>query len=275
MGVCCGSNLFLYSKLLGIDAKLPSTTIFYSLALQKPKIYNLPLMKSSSRKTYTLFVLLLFFSASLFAQDNTGKLAPEDWKELNEGKIITKKRRTGNKIIAVAQGIVVADSKTIFDVIMECEKQKYFMPNFGGCETYYKDADSIYGKTIIDLPLTKKNLSFILFTRYKYTKRSSKISWSMDTSRKHPSYIADTYGFWEIQEINSGKNLVSFYSSNDFNFHWTINWFLEPISKALIKNGLPDLVKNVRARVESGQTWKLGDKVPKPKIIPPPESENN
>ncbi len=218
-------------------------------------------------KISSIIPLFLFFSAFLFAQENVDKLTPEDWGKLNKGKIITKKRRTGSNIIAVAQGIVVADSKTIFDVIMACDKHTDFMPNFKACETYYLDADSIYGKTIIDPPMTKKDLSFILFTKYKHTKTYSKIAWKMDTSQAHPNYIADNYGFWEIQEIGSGKHLLSFFSGNDFNFHWSVNWFLEPIFKALMKKSLPNLVRNVRARVESEQSWKMGDKIPNPKVM--------
>jgi hypothetical protein len=211
----------------------------------------------------TLFSLV---GIVLFAQQDLEKLSDKDFDKLKEGKVITNKRRKDGKIIVVAQGIVISDSRAIYDVIMNCDEHIDFMPNFKACESIYEYGDSAYGKTIIDPPLTKKDIAFYLFSKYMYSKSYSKISWKMDTSQVHPNYIADTFGFWEIQEIEPDEHLLSFYSNSDFNFHWTVNWLLEPIFKMFMKNGLPNLVKNVRARVESDQSWVMKDPHPSPKI---------
>ena len=164
------------------------------------------------------------------------KLTSVDIAKMKQGKVITKNQRLDNKLIVVAQGIVIGDSKQTFDVLMQCDKHTEFMPNFVACEEFYADQDSIYGKTVVDPPMSKKNVDFYLFTRYEYSKAYSKIAWRLNTNEKHPGYMADTYGFWEIKELEPDMLLLSFFSDSDFNFHWLVNWFLEPISKFLIKN---------------------------------------
>ena len=217
-------------------------------------------------KMTLLLTFFCLFGAVLIAQEDIEKLPVKDLNKLKEGKVITNKRRKDGKIIVVAQGIVVSDSRTIYDVIMNCNEHTDFMPNFKACESIYEYGDSAYGKTVIDPPMTKKDIAFFMFSKYMYSKRYSKISWKMDTSQVHPKYIADTFGFWEIQEIEADEYLLSFYSNSDFNFHWTVNWLLEPIFKMFMKNGLPNLVKNVRSRVESEQSWVMKDPHPSPKI---------
>ena len=215
----------------------------------------------------SFFGILFLFNVYLLGQEDIHKLPIEDLDKMNLGKVITKKRKTEDKVIVLAQGIVIGDSKTIFDVLMDCSKHKAFMPNFKACESYYEDVDSIYGKTVIDPPMTNKDYAFYLFTKFKYSDAYSKIAWKLDTSKVHPGPTKNTYGFWEIQKLEKNQYLLSFYSNSDFDFHWSINWLLEPLFQMFIKNGLPNLVKNVRARVESEQTWKIGDKMPVPRVV--------
>ena len=215
----------------------------------------------------SLLIALMLLNTVLLAQGSAEELSVADLDKMNRGKIITKKRRAESKIIVVAQGIVIGDSRKTFDVLMECDKHTEFMPNFKACEEYFHERDSIYGKTVIDPPMTKKDVSFYLFTKYRYSKKYAKIAWKLNTEENHPGYIADMYGFWEIKELGPNKQLLSFYSDSDFNFHWSVNWLLEPIFKFFIKNSLPDLIMNVRARVESGEKWVMGEKRPSPKVL--------
>jgi len=218
-------------------------------------------------KVTSILGLFLFFNVLLCAQEDIKKLPVEGLDKMNLGKIITKKRKTDEKVIVLAQGIVIGNSSVIFDVLMDCQYHIEFMPNFKACESYYEGVDSIYGKTVIDPPMTNKDYAFYLFTKFKYSETYSKIAWKLDTSKVHPSNTKDTYGFWEIQKLETNKHLLSFYSNSDFNFHWSIHWLLEPIFQMFIKKGLPDLVRNVRARVESEQTWAIGKEMPSPKIL--------
>ena len=170
-------------------------------------------------KITSILGIFFFFSTFLFAQEGIKKLPIEDLNKMNSGKVITKKRKTDSTILVIAQGIIIGDSRTVFEVLMNCQKHIEFMPNFKACESYYEGVDSIYGKTVIDPPLTKKDYTFYLFTKFNFTKRYSKIAWKLDTSKVYPSYTKDTYGFWEIQELEPNKQLLSFYSNSDFSFH--------------------------------------------------------
>ncbi len=182
------------------------------------------------------------------------------------GKILTKKIRTDSTVQVSSHCIIISEAKAIFDILMNCDAHSEFIPNYAGCEITFENADSIYGKTIINPPLSKKNISYFLATKYQFAEEYARISWEMDTSKDHPYYLSNTFGYWEIVKLESDHHIVTFYSDSDFDFNWSINWFLEPILKSAVKNSLPKLLRNLRARVESNEKWLIGHEIPAPLI---------
>ncbi|UCE04628.1 MAG: hypothetical protein JSW07_13500 [bacterium] len=194
--------------------------------------------------------------------------SPYDKNEISEmklGKVIKKKEVTPENVKVLAAGIVVSDIDAIRKVIIDCEKHKEFIPRCKLCQILHFKIDSIYSKIVIDTPLIP-DLTYYLETNLSYSDSVTLITWKMDTT-KPPPYILDTYGFWKITSLDSTTYILACYMDIDLKFHWTLNWILKPIIKFMIKNDLPELIENFRARIESQEIWEIGQKKPIPKIV--------
>lgn len=220
---------------------------------------------ASPRKTNEQLINLKRVNFSQTVKDSLSKISIKDLNEMRSGKIIKRKEQNGEKLIVLAKGIIVADINFIRKVLLKCEKHNEFIPRFKACYIYYNSNDSIYKKVVLDPPLFK-DVEYYLKTNIMFLDSVSIISWKLDTDNKHNSYIRDTYGFWKLTSLDSKIHILTIYMDTDFKFHWSINWILQEVLKSLIKKDLPKMIANVRARVESKENWKIGQKLPDPLI---------
>jgi len=220
---------------------------------------------ASPGKTDEQLLRLKRVNFSQTVKDSLFKISVKDLTEMKSGKIIKRKEQNGEKLIVLAKGILVSDINLIRKVLLECEKHNEFIPRFKACYIYYYRNDSIYKKVVLNPPIFK-DVEYYLKTNIMFLDSVSIISWKLDTDNKHNSYIKDTYGFWKLTSLDSKIHILTLYMDTDFKFHWSINWILQGVLKSLIRKDLPRMIANVRARVESKENWKNGQKLPDPLI---------
>jgi len=191
-------------------------------------------------------------------------IADENELEIMKGDVVFEDEKKNNTVITVAHAVVVSDLESIKNVLLDCKKHVEFMPSYEGCDNRYMAPDKIYGSVKIKPPFTS-GIKYYLSTTLKSDNNIYTISWSMDRSKK-VKYIKNTYGFWRIKPVAENAFIITLFTNTEFDFHWSVNWFLEPIINGLIENDMPGVLTGVRARIETREKWKLRDNIPQPLI---------
>lgn len=161
----------------------------------------------------------------------------------NGGIIIVDKpvKNTNNKAIE-ATFWINSTPKQIFEVLTDHEKIPEFMPFIVDCKVLDHKGN------IFDVYFKAQQMGFnVEYVLRRIYEKYRKISWS-----KLKGDMKTIEGYWLFTPDPSGKGTISTY------FVFVEPGMLVPqeISRYLQKQGLPDMIKSVKKRVESCGVWK-------------------
>jgi carbon monoxide dehydrogenase subunit G len=193
-----------------------------------------------------LIFLIILAGAIAYAE-----VTQEEWKRLQKGEVIIKEVPARNpdgsqRMDFQAKIFVKADRKTTWKHLRDYEKFPEFMPNTIVCKIIKKDGEVYW--VHYEVKVMKIRVKYDL--RVEGKELYKRIEWKLDKSKPHT--IRNTYGYWLLEDAPGGAGAVISYSA----FVDTGIPAPEALAKKAAKKSFPQIVKNVKKRVESGGTWK-------------------
>lgn len=197
------------------------------------------------KRLIVTFMLVIVCSIAL------AKTTPEEWKRLKAGEVIVTEVANVNpdgsqRVDFLAKIFIKASREAIWKVIRDYEKFPEFMPNTQKCKILKQEGETywVYYEVKVMMVTVHYCLKATGVEKYK------RIEFRLDNIC--PSDIRSTSGYWFLEDAPDGSGTIVHYST------YTDTGIPAPeaLAKQAAKKSLPQVVKNVKQRVESGGTWR-------------------
>lgn len=181
----------------------------------------------------------------------SAKTSQEEWNKLKAGEVIITEVANVNpdgsqRVDFLAKIFIKAGREAVWKVIRDYEKFPEFMPNVQKCKILKQENETywVYYEVKVMMVTVNYCLKAVGVEKYK------KIEFKLDNIC--PSDIRSTAGYWVLEDAPDGSGTIVHYST------YTDTGIPAPeaLAKQAAKKSLPQVVKNVKQRVESGGTWK-------------------
>jgi carbon monoxide dehydrogenase subunit G len=211
-------------------------------------------VKTSIRVSMILFVLsILILPVGVSAQHaaNVDKqLTPANIAKLDAGETILldqtytdKDGKTRGKGLAMV--IVNAPEAQVWKYLPAFDTYTEFMPRMIGSKIYSNEGSKIGVQYELKIAIKKVKYHCM----HDVHPDKGYLEWNLDASQKND--IADTTGYWVTKKHGEGKTIIAYSVSVDTGIAVP-----KMIQDYLTKKDLPNVVKAVKKRIESGGTYK-------------------
>jgi len=175
----------------------------------------------------------------------------KEWQQLKNGEVIITEVLNPNadgsqRSDFLAKLYVKADRQTVWKYLRDYEKFPEFMPNVVVCKIIKRDGQVYWVHYEAKVMIVKA----VYNLRVEGVELNKKIVFKLDKTQ--PSTIRDTAGYWILEDAPDGSGTVLSYST----YVDTGIPAPEALARQAAKKSLPQVVKNMRMRIESGGKWK-------------------
>ncbi len=199
-------------------------------------------------KNNLITILLLILISCKISYSAEVRLTSDEKKLLLKNEVISKEIIKGSTY--EAKGLIKAEISEVYKNITAFKEYPSFMPKVSKVDILEKsDKDATLNFTL-DLPLNKVK-KYRVKMNYKIHPDHAKIIWEKIDwpGLKKSETIEDSKGYWILQNFpdKKGYTLVTYHVYTDpghipFGMGWIVDM--------LTKNSVPDVVKNLKEKVE-------------------------
>jgi ribosome-associated toxin RatA of RatAB toxin-antitoxin module len=140
---------------------------------------------------------------------------------------------------------------TIWAIVTDFAKQREYMPRLTTSRIVKREGDQVWVR--FEMEVLWVDLAWVI--RYSKDHEARWIHFALDHSYQEVNKIDDTQGSWEFIPVEGGDATVVVYRL----FVDTGYAVPDFVMSYLTRRDLPDVVGNLRKRVDSGGSWKKGD----------------
>jgi len=203
-----------------------------------------------------IFFLMLLLPAAAAAQAPSAKLTAEESAQVRRGEIVVKNQldRETAKGYGVAFGVLhLSSPEDFWSVLWDYAQYPDFFPRILAAREIRKtdrQSQVEYDTDAGILTLTHTNIHTIADDRLR-------LDYVLDKSRPH-RYVRVHDGHWLLEQLEPGLWLLEYKMVLEFDF----GVLSKTANRAVIaraETDLPDALRCVRRRVESGGAWKRGE----------------
>lgn len=198
-------------------------------------------------------VLSLAITGTLWADDFSDaekQLTPENMAKLEAGKVVLldqayKDPKTG-KMRGKGMAIILVNKapQEVWEYLPKFNTYKEFMPRMKESTIYDGGGGKVGATYVLDFLIKKIKYHCL----HELDKEKMVIRWTLDSSKKND--IASTTGYWRVK-AHGDKSLLFYTVAVD-----TGMAVPQKFQDYLTKKDLPNVVKAVKKRIESGGTYK-------------------
>jgi len=198
--------------------------------------------------------MLVFLVVLLSASTAHSKFTPEEWERMKKGEVVITEVMNLNpdgsgRMDFLAKLYIKATRQEVWKHIRDYNNFPEFMPRMKK-NTILKQEGQVYW---VRYELKIFWLKIVYHIRVDGVELYKRIEYKLDKTKKN--HIKDTYGYWILEDAPGGTGTILSYST----FVDTGIPAPKVLVRKLAKMSLPNIVKNVRKRVESGGKWKRTD----------------
>lgn len=205
---------------------------------------------------YSLLFCLLFFPIAVLAQQPAAKLTAEELARVKQGDIVVHSHldRETAKGYGIAFGMLhMSSPEDFWAVLWDYAHYPDFFPRILAAREIRKTGRQSQVEYDTDagvLTLTHTNIHTIADDRLR-------LDYVLDKSRPH-RYVRVHDGYWLLEQLAPGLWLLEYKMVLEFDF----GVLSKTANRAVIaraETDLPEALRCVRRRVESGGVWKRGE----------------
>ncbi len=202
-----------------------------------------------------LIILVVSFSSTARAGIVSDKLTPSELAKVKAGEIVLKnvmdeKTRSGH---GVAYGVYKCTREEFWKVIFDYDNYDKVFPRIKSVKLVEKTQDQFLTDFALDATLTT-----LKYTSYnRPTKDGARLDFGLEKSRPH-KYFKEMEGYWQLETLEDGRLLAEYKVTVALDIPM-IGKLLTKVVNAMTGKDLPNVLKAVRKRIESGGTWTLKD----------------
>jgi len=140
---------------------------------------------------------------------------------------------------------------TIWAIVTDYDKQREYMPRLTTSRIIKREGNEVWVR--FEMEVLWVDLAWVI--KYEKDRTAHRIRFALDHSYREVNTIDDTEGSWELIPVEGGDATVVVYRL----FVDTGYAVPDFVMSYLTRGDLPNVVGNLRKRVESGGSWKKGD----------------
>lgn len=195
-------------------------------------------------------VCLILINGKSFAI-NEIRLNQTEKELILQGKTISREvptqREKGRTFEAI--GLIKAKLSEVYQVLVDFESYKRFMPNVNNVEVLHRTDSSAILNYTLSLPLGKTK-KYRLSMNFDISDDTANLKWKMIPWQglKESETIVDTTGYWLLQDFSEKKGYVIILHhvyTDPGNIPFGLGWIVDILSK----NSVPDVVVKTIERV--------------------------
>jgi len=198
--------------------------------------------------------LLVFAIVSVFlfiASGARAEFTQAEWERMKTGEVVVTEVAAQNpdgsqRMQFMAKMYVKATRREIWKHIRDYNHFHEFMPKLKKATILKREGETYWVKYETKVLWVEADYYLVL----KGTELYKRVDYKLDRSKEND--IRDASGYWILEDAPDGSGTVVSYTSNiDTGIPAPAG-----VTKKVSKMSLPQIVKNVRMRIESGGTWK-------------------
>ncbi len=201
-------------------------------------------------KKGNFIILACIFTAVFITTAARAEYTQEEWEKLKKGEILITEKAVQNpdgsqKVFFVSKVYMGAQPEEIWKIMRDYDKFEQFMPKLRECKVLKKEGPVYWVRYETKVLWVEANYHLRLVGVEKY----KRIKYKLDETKKND--IRATEGYWIFEEAPDGKGSVVTYCTR------TDTGIPAPefVARKVGRMSLPNIIKNVKKRVESGGTW--------------------
>jgi len=193
----------------------------------------------------------VFICLAIWVLPAMSEYTPSEWKKIKTGEILISEKQRDNpdgsqSLLFVAKGYINAPREEVWKALRDYNHFYEFFPNVRETKIVKKEGETYW----VDY-MTKVLVMEVRYTlRFEGIEKYKRIESKLDKERPHD--IRDSYSSWLLEDAPEGSGTVVTFT----NFVDTGIPAPVAIARRAAKSSLPNVLVNVRKRVESGGKWK-------------------
>lgn len=191
-----------------------------------------------------LSIPMMLYAAVISLDEHENKLIAQGDIVVREINAAGKKGRTFEAI-----GLIKASRKNVLGVVTDYKKYPEFMPNVSRIDIIEQRGNEAVLNYTLTLPMGKFKKYRLRLSESAAGNQTSILEWHMQKwpELKVEETIADTTGYWRIEEKSENVSLVLYHVYTDpgpipFGLGWIVD--------VLTKKGVPDVLLQTKKRAE-------------------------
>lgn len=208
------------------------------------------------KKVFSGFIiaaLAIIFGTSAQAGIVSDKLTPDELAKVKTGSIILKNdiSESSKSGSGIAYGVYNCTKEEFWKVIFDYNNYDKVFPRIKSVKVIEKTEDQFLTEFALDATLT--TLKYTSFNRP--TKDGMRLDFGLEKQYPH-KYFKEMGGYWQLETLEDGRLLAEYKVSVALDIPM-IGKLLTKVVNAMTGKDLPNVLKAVRKRIESGGTWTL------------------
>ena len=199
-------------------------------------------MKTKLAIVSTLIILTLSLAMAVVTKD--------DWEKLKAGEVLFEGKflETENKVQKgefTVRIFIKADRKAVWKVVRDYENMPEYTPRLYNVTILKKEDGTVY----LRYQLKVMWLDITYYPLTHETELYRRVDWETDLTKRND--IGGTTGYWLLEDAPGESGIILHYVS------YVDIGYLVPklLAKTVAKRSLPEVIINMRKRIESGGTW--------------------
>jgi coenzyme Q-binding protein COQ10 len=184
----------------------------------------------------------------------TKKLSAAELVSIKVGKVIlrSKTNEQSESGSGYAIGFINATPDQIWDTILDYDKYAEFQPRITECKKTLHKGNRVDAHFTLDMDITDIEYDII----HTFHPLKNRLTWVLDTS-KPADYLTATTGYYQVEALPDGGSLIEYSVVVDLEISVPgVGYVVRKVAKYVTGTDLPNVIKLLKKRVESGNTWK-------------------
>ncbi len=201
-------------------------------------------------------ILAVILVSPAMAGPVSDKLSGEELARAKKGEVITHETLTKNHEdgFAAAYGVIrFQDPQEFWNVMGDFEHFPDFVPKIEKASVIKQKGR----QTLVEFHMDGTIETLIYSCIHTQSEDNLRVDWTLDKQRPHVRYKVND-GYWLLEQLEPGVWLVEYNMTASFDFG-ILTKAANKVVNTMVKDDLPNVVGNVRKRIESGGAWKISD----------------